>query len=98
MNVAEGTKPVRLVDGDETPSIGVDPDLIGAVQVELEAFLGGTKIQVAELMKLQKGATLPLDASLDRDVELKLNGVTVARGELVAVDDQFGVRIVEIAK
>lgn len=97
--MTDTNKPVRLIEeGADAPPPGIDPDLIAAVEVELEAVLGKTKISVAELMKLQKGSTLALDSSLERDVELRLNGVTVARGELVAVGDQFGVRILEIIK
>lgn len=77
---------------------GIDPDLIAAVEVVLEAVLGTTTLTVAELMKLEKGSTLALDSSLERDVELRLNGAIIARGELVAVGDHFGVRILEILK
>lgn len=91
-------QPVRLIDeGLDVPK-GIDPDLIAAVEVVLEAVLGTTTLTVAELMKLEKGSTLALDSSLERDVELRLNGAIVARGELVAVGDHFGVRILEILK
>ena len=77
---------------------GIDPNVIGSVEVVLEAYLGSTTIAVSELMKLQKGSSLVLDSSLDRDVELRLNGVAVARGELVAIEDHYGVRILEIVR
>ncbi len=90
-------QPVKLV-GDNPSSPGVDPGLIGSVEVELEAVLGSTKMTVAELMKLEPGSSVTLDASLDRDVELRLNGAAVARGELVALGDRYGVRVIEIIK
>jgi flagellar motor switch protein FliN/FliY len=90
---------VRLLD--QAPSLAgkkIDEGLIAGVEVTLEARLGSAKMTIAELMELKAGDCLPLDAELNRDVELRLNGVTVARGELVAVGDNFGVRIVEIAR
>ena len=90
-------QPVKLVD-DELGAAGVDPDLIGSVEVELEAVVGTARMTVAELMKLDKGSSVTLDASLEKDVELRLNGVAVARGELVAIGDQYGVRIIDIIR
>ena len=77
---------------------GVNPKLIDAVDVSLEAFLGTARMTVAELFALEKGALIELDASLNRAVELRLNGMIVARGELVAAGDRFAVRLVEISK
>lgn len=96
--MTDSSKPVRLIEDIETPVPRIDPHLIAAVEVELEAVLGRTRISVSDLMKLQKGSSFALEGSLERDVELRLNGATVARGELVAVGDQFGVRILEIVK
>lgn len=89
-------QPVKLVD--QLGGEGVDPDLIASVEVELEAILGSTVMTVSELMALKAGSTIELQSSLARDVELRLNGVAVARGELVAVGDHYGVRIIEIVR
>ncbi|OQW70377.1 MAG: hypothetical protein BVN33_17540 [Proteobacteria bacterium ST_bin13] len=72
--------------------------LIESVPVEIEAFLGGKRMTVAELASLKPGATIALDAPLNGPVELRLNGIAVARGELVAVGEKFGVRLTEIAQ
>ena len=89
---------VRLVGDPAAHSRQIDEGLIAGVEVVLEARLGTAAMSVAELMALKAGDSVALDAELNRDVELRLNGVTVARGELVAVGDRFGVRIVEIAQ
>ena len=90
---------VRLVDGAKpTAPERIDESVIASLTVELEARLGSAKMTVAELMKLKPGDCVPLDAALNRDVELLLNGVAVARGELVAIGDKFGVRLLEILK
>jgi flagellar motor switch protein FliN len=87
---------VRLMKEDDPRRI--DEGLIAGVEVTLEARLGSAVMTVARLLELKAGDCVSLDAALNRDVELMLNGVTIARGELVAVGDSFGVRIVEIAR
>ncbi|MEI9851957.1 MAG: FliM/FliN family flagellar motor switch protein [Sphingomonas sp.] len=72
--------------------------LIEGVNVELVAQLGAARMSVAELTTLGPGAVVTLDAQLNQAVELRLNGVAVARGELVAVGEKFGVRLTEIVQ
>lgn len=95
--MSDKKQPVKLV-GDELSGAGIDPDLIGSVEVELEAIIGTARMTVSELMKLDKGSSVTLDASLQKDVELRLNGAAVARGELVAFGDHYGVRIIDIVR
>lgn len=71
--------------------------MIDNVEVELEAFVGGTRMTVAELAALKAESVVTLDAALNQAVELRLNGTIIARGQLVAVGDKFGVRLSEIA-
>jgi flagellar motor switch protein FliN/FliY len=76
----------------------INSKLIENVGVTLEAFLGEACMTVAEFTELKGGAVVPLDATLNQAVELRLNGVTVAKGELVSVGAKFGIRLVEISK
>ena len=76
----------------------INPKLIETVSVTLEAFLGEARMTVAELTALKDDSIVPLNCALSEAVELRLNGVPVARGELVAVGDSFAVRLTEIAK
>lgn len=71
--------------------------LIRSVKVRLTAHLGGAQITVGELQALKDGSIVALDRLADEPVDLLLEGQLVARGHLVAVDDNFGVRITEIA-
>jgi flagellar motor switch protein FliN len=72
--------------------------MIDHVEVAIDAFVGGTRMTVAELGALKTNATVTLDAPLNQAVELRLNGAVIARGELVAVGDNFGVRLTEITE
>lgn len=71
--------------------------LIDAVGVTVETYLGAAPMTVAELNALQKDGVVTLDAALNAPVELRVNGVAIARGELVAVGDKFGVRITALS-
>lgn len=75
----------------------LDASVFKDIQVELDASLGRAVLSVATLSDLAAGSVVTLDAKINDLVELRLNGAVVARGEIVAVDDHFAVRIVEIA-
>ena len=96
--MSDKTSNVRLVDETESTLPRIDQSLIAGVEVTLEARIGSAVMSIARLMELKAGDCVSLDAELNSDVELILNGVTIARGELVTVGDSFGVRIVEIAR
>ena len=75
----------------------IDQALFGDVRVELEARLGRTEMSVDALMALKSGSVVTLQTGLADHVDLYLNGVCIARGEIVSVGDQFGVRVIEVA-
>jgi flagellar motor switch protein FliN/FliY len=74
----------------------LDPEVLGNVGVELAATLGRGSLTMHRLASLETGEVVALDTPLNGVVELSLNGKLVARGEIVAVGDKFGVRISEI--
>lgn len=82
---------------DTQPLVGLDALVMRNVQVALRAKLGEVEMSVEELLALKSGAILKLDRALGEPVELILNDVVVARGEIVAVDDNFGIRLTEVA-
>ena len=82
----------------QTQSGKINSKLIENVGVTLEAYVGNARTTVGELSSLKENAVVPLDAALNQSVELRLNGVPVARGELVAVGEKFGVRLTELSK
>lgn len=83
---------------DAGPLVDIGSDILKDVPVSLQASLGGAELSVQELMELKAGSVVKLDLQLNDLVELKLSGSLVARGEIVAVGDHFGIRIVEIGK
>ena len=74
-----------------------DMRLVGHVQVALVAQVGSVQLTIERLFALRSGDVLQMSEPLDAPVTLLLNGRAIARGELLAVDDQLGVRITQLA-
>ena len=79
------------------PKLTLDSTAFSDVEVKLRARLGEAKMTIGELLQMRPGAVLKLDAPLSEPVELWLNGSLVARGEIVAVEDSYGVRLTDVA-
>jgi flagellar motor switch protein FliN/FliY len=75
----------------------INTELFGGVRVLLQARLGEAAMTVEDLMELKTGAVVNLETGLADHVELYLNNVLVARGEIVAVGGKYGVRVAELA-
>jgi flagellar motor switch protein FliN/FliY len=71
-------------------------DLLMNVPLQITAELGRCKLQIAEILKLGTGSIVELDRLAGGPVDLLVNSKLVARGEVVAIDDNFGVRVTEL--
>jgi len=71
-------------------------NLIKDLKVKLSVSVGGAELTVAELFSLKDDSVLKLDSATDDPVEVLLEGKVIARGDLVAVGDKFGVSITEV--
>jgi flagellar motor switch protein FliN/FliY len=81
------------------PAAGTTPtDLtrLTDVTVELTVEVGRTNMSLGETMSLGQGSVVTLDRLADKPVDLLVNGRPIARGEVVVIDEQFGLRITEV--
>jgi flagellar motor switch protein FliN len=69
--------------------------LIGDIPVKLTFKVGETQMTFAELIDLQPGYIFEMDNDLEKPVEIKANGKSVGKGELVKIGDRLGVRVLE---
>lgn len=67
-----------------------------AIQVQLQVSVGSVAMTIRELLAAREGEVLVLDRGVQDPVDLLVEGKVVARGELVAVDGTFAVRITEL--
>lgn len=78
------------------PPLLRDPHPLHAVKVTLQVRVGQSTMSVGELLAARENEVLVLDRAVEQPVDLLLEGSVVARGQLVAVDGSFGVRITEL--
>jgi len=71
-------------------------DLLMNVSLAVTAELGRCTMRVSDVLKIGKGSIVELDRPAGSAIDVLVNDRLVARGEVVAVDDRFGVRITEV--
>ncbi|MEV0896838.1 flagellar motor switch protein FliN [Actinoplanes sp. NPDC049802] len=91
VDVAQRAAPGRMAGGGRG---GLD--MLHDVEMEVSAELGRTRMSVRELLSLTPGAIVELDRAAGSPADLLVNGRLIARGEVVVVDENFGIRITEI--
>jgi flagellar motor switch protein FliN/FliY len=73
-------------------------DLIMGVPLEISVEIGRTKKNVREILEYNKGSLIVLDKLAGEQVDIYVNGQCIAKGDVVVVDDNFGVRVTEVLK
>ncbi|GAA2023250.1 flagellar motor switch protein FliN [Nocardioides kribbensis] len=71
-------------------------EMLHGVEMEVTVELGRTRMPVRDLLALAPGAVLALDRAAGSPADLLVNGRLIARGEVVVVDEDFGLRVTEI--
>jgi flagellar motor switch protein FliN len=82
----------------ELPSIdhGHGIELLMDVALEVSVELGRSHMSIGEILALRTGSVIELDKLAGEPVDVSVNGTLIARGEVVVVDEKFGVRITEV--
>lgn len=73
-------------------------DLLAGLQMNVSVELGRTELTVAEVLGLGPGSVVELDRLAGEPVDILVNDRLIARGEVVVVDENFGVRVVEVIR
>ena len=71
-------------------------DFLHDVPLEVTVELGSRRMPLEAILNLGPGATIELDKANGEPLDIKVNGVLIARGEAVIVNERFGVRIVSV--
>ena len=78
------------------PSPSADLERLNDVGLELTVEVGRTRMTLGQALALGPGSVITLDRLADQPVDLLVNGMPVARGEVVVIDDVFGLRVTQI--
>jgi flagellar motor switch protein FliN/FliY len=101
----DGDFPFQQVEGglsnaeDRTVSLGDDVnglDLLMDIPLEISVELGRVRMLVKDVVELGTGSIVEIDKAAGEPVDVMVNGRLVARGEVVVIEDNFGVRLTEI--
>ena len=82
---------------EETPAardVNIDVILDGPVTLSLE--VGRTRLPIRSLLQLNQGSVVELERASGEPLELFVNGTLVAHGEVVVVNDKFGIRLIDV--
>lgn len=73
-----------------------DLEMIMDIPVRLSVELGRTRITIKQLLELAQGSVVELEGLAGEPMDILINGYLIAQGEVVVVDDKYGIRITEI--
>jgi flagellar motor switch protein FliN len=96
------SEPIELeqlaADGDQLPAPTTAGDLrrLSEVPVDVAVEMGRTRMTVGETLELRQGSIVTLNRMAGEPVDLLVNGTPIARGEVVVIDEQFGLRITDV--
>ena len=97
---ADYTQPVELEQlHGNSDGVGEDSDLgpLFDVPVELSVEIGRTTMSIRETLAIAPGSIIALNRMSGEPVDLLVNGRRIARGEVVAIDEEFGLRVTEVS-
>ncbi len=94
--------PAELEDLDDTGELiddegeDININVILDVPVELSMEIGRTKISIRNLLHLNQGSVVELDRLAGEPLDVMVNGTLIAHGEVVVVNDRFGIRLTDV--
>lgn len=91
--ISEVQFPDLIPSGEES---AIELDIFRNIPVDVSVELGRSKISLKEVYELSEGAIIELDRLVGEPLDLLVNGQVVAQGEVVAIDNNYGLRITEI--
>jgi flagellar motor switch protein FliN/FliY len=82
--------------GSATGAAGNDINMILDIPVQLTVELGRTKIPIKHILQLAQGSVVELETLAGEPMDVLVNGYLIAQGEVVVVNDKFGIRLTDI--
>ena len=84
------------LDGGSEAASEVNLDLVLDIPVTVSLRVGSTEISIRDLVRLVEGSVVALDRDASEPMDVLVNGTLIAHGEIVVVDDRFGVRLTDV--
>jgi flagellar motor switch protein FliN/FliY len=84
------------ITADDSPSADLNLDVILDVPVSLSLEVGRARIPIRNLLQLNQGSVVELERGAGEPLDVYVNGTLIAQGEVVVVNDRFGVRLTDV--
>ncbi|WP_345780049.1 flagellar motor switch protein FliN [Microbulbifer litoralis] len=91
-----GEEVFKPLDQGAAASVPRDLEMVMDIPVKLSVELGRTRITIKQLLELAQGSVIELDGLAGEPMDILINGYLIAQGEVVVVEDKYGIRITEI--
>ena len=91
-----GSSPVGDANVGANVGAGTDLNMILDIPVQLTVELGRTRIPIKNILQLAQGSVVELEALAGEPMDVLVNGYLIAQGEVVVVNDKFGIRLTDI--
>lgn len=85
-------RPLQQASGEHSSDI----DMIMDIPVQLSVELGRTRLTIKNILQLGQGSVVELDGLAGEPMDIFVNGYLIAQGEVVVVDDKYGIRVTDI--
>ncbi len=87
-------EPARSFSASDAPAS--DINMVLDIPVQLSVELGRTKVPIKHILQLGQGSVVELDAMAGEPMDVLVNGYLIAQGEVVVVNDKFGIRLTDV--
>ncbi len=93
----EALKLDKILDtGKKSMALGPELDVILDIPVRISMEVGATQIPIRNLLQLNQGSVVELDRLAGEPLDVLVNGTLIAHGEVVMVNDKFGIRLTDV--
>lgn len=92
----DAPKPFSSMSGSGGDSPMHDINMVLDIPVQLSVELGRTKVPIKHILQLGQGSVVELDALAGEPMDVLVNGYLIAQGEVVVVNDKFGIRLTDV--
>ena len=86
----------RPLSAEKSATPSRDLEMIMDIPVKLTVELGRTKLTIKQLLELAQGSVIELEGLAGEPMDILINGYLIAQGEVVVIEDKYGIRITEI--
>ena len=95
-DITEQDNAVAEAQATAMPDHHINPDVLQNISVAIKVEVGRTKMKIRDLLRLTQGSVVELERIAGEPLDLLVNDTVVAQGEVVLVNDRYGIRLTRV--